>query len=90
VTACGVPELVDGSMLSPGAVVVDVSANRRRGATGTETVGDVDYDSARETAAAVTPVPGGVGPVTVAALLDNVVLAAERRADDSMGPPGTE
>jgi methylenetetrahydrofolate dehydrogenase (NADP+)/methenyltetrahydrofolate cyclohydrolase len=62
-------------------VVVDVSANRRRGETGTETVGDVDYDSARGTAAAVTPVPGGVGPVTVAALLDNVVLAAERRAD---------
>ncbi|WP_318570827.1 bifunctional 5,10-methylenetetrahydrofolate dehydrogenase/5,10-methenyltetrahydrofolate cyclohydrolase [Salinigranum marinum] len=81
VAACGVPELVDGSMLSPGVVVVDVSANRRRGATGTETVGDVDYDSAQETAAAVTPVPGGVGPVTVAALLDNVVLAAERRSD---------
>ena len=81
VTACGVPELVDGSMLSSGAVVVDVSANRRRGATGPETVGDVDYASARETAAAVTPVPGGVGPVTVAALLDNVVRAAERRAD---------
>jgi methylenetetrahydrofolate dehydrogenase (NADP+)/methenyltetrahydrofolate cyclohydrolase len=70
-------------MLSTGVVVVDVSANRRAADTerGYEVVGDVDYDSAAETARAITPVPGGVGPVTLAALLGNVVLAAERRAD---------
>ena len=84
VTACGVPELLDGSMLSPGVTVVDVSANRRPADTerGYEVVGDVEFESAREVAAAITPVPGGVGPVTLAALLENVVLAAERRAGD--------
>lgn len=82
VTACGVPELVDGSMLSSGVVVVDVSANRRQTGDGdVEVVGDVDFESARSVAAAVTPVPGGVGPVTLAALLGNVALAAERRTD---------
>ena len=83
VTAAGVPGLVDGSMLDPGAVVVDVSANRRSADTerGYEVVGDVHAGSAREVASALTPVPGGVGPVTLAALLENVVLAAERRAD---------
>ena len=80
-TACGVPELVDGSMLSPGVVVVDVSANRRETVDcDVEVVGDVEFESARETAAAITPVPGGVGPVTLATLLANVVLAAERRS----------
>ena len=82
VTACGVPELVTGSMLSPGVVVVDVSANRTTADDGsTEIVGDVEHESAREVAAAITPVPGGVGPVTLAALLQNVVRAAERRID---------
>ncbi|WP_380676942.1 bifunctional 5,10-methylenetetrahydrofolate dehydrogenase/5,10-methenyltetrahydrofolate cyclohydrolase [Salinigranum sp. GCM10025319] len=81
VTACGVPELVDGSMLSPGVVVVDVSANRRRVDGEREVVGDVDYESAKEKSRAITPVPGGVGPVTLATLLGNVVLAAERRTD---------
>jgi methylenetetrahydrofolate dehydrogenase (NADP+)/methenyltetrahydrofolate cyclohydrolase len=80
VTACGVPELIDGSMLSSGVVVVDVSANRRQIDGGYEVVGDVDVESARGTARAITPVPGGVGPVTLATLLGNVVLAAERRA----------
>lgn len=80
VTACGVPELVDRSMLSSGVVVIDVSANRREGSGGGyEVVGDVAFESAAETASAITPVPGGVGPVTLAALLENVVLAAERR-----------
>jgi len=81
VTAAGVPALVDGAMLSDGVVVVDVSANRREAEdTGeVEVVGDVDFDSAASTAAAITPVPGGVGPVTLACLLRNVVLAAERR-----------
>lgn len=79
VTICGRPHLVDGSMLSPGTVVVDVSANRRETAHGVEVVGDVEFPSARKVAAAITPVPGGVGPVTVAMLLENVVLASERR-----------
>jgi methylenetetrahydrofolate dehydrogenase (NADP+)/methenyltetrahydrofolate cyclohydrolase len=76
VTAAGEPDLVDGSMLSPGVVVLDVSANRRPDG---EVVGDVDTESARSKASASTPVPGGVGPVTLAALLDNVVTAAELR-----------
>lgn len=96
VTACGVPELVDGSMLSTGAVVVDVSANRvptgppadaangppadAGTRDGGELVGDVAYDSASEVCRAITPVPGGVGPVTLATLARNAVLAAERRA----------
>lgn len=85
VTACGVPELVDGSMLSPGVVVVDVSANRQtRGGT-TEVVGDVDFESAAERASAITPVPGGVGPLTLACLVQNAVLAAERRLDGEAG-----
>lgn len=99
VTTCGVPELVDGSMLSSGVVVVDVSANRRtadaderdtssaRSSTrsdddGTEVVGDVEYESARNVAGAITPVPGGVGPVTLSMLLRNVVLAAEQQVSD--------
>ena len=80
VTACGVPELVTGEMLSPGAVVVDVSANRRTVEGETTVVGDVDHGSAATVAAAITPVPGGVGPVTLAMLTRNVVRAAERRA----------
>ncbi|MFB6219626.1 MAG: bifunctional 5,10-methylenetetrahydrofolate dehydrogenase/5,10-methenyltetrahydrofolate cyclohydrolase [Halobacteriaceae archaeon] len=81
VTACGVPELVGGEMLAPGAVAVDVSANRRPApdGDGVEVVGDIDHESARRRVRALTPVPGGVGPVTLAALLENVVLAAERR-----------
>ena len=79
VTAAGVPGLVDGSMLSPGVVVVDVSANRRQTDDGVEVVGDVAFDAASEVAGAITPVPGGIGPVTLACLLENVALAAERR-----------
>lgn len=81
VTAAGTPELVDGSMLSRDVVVVDVSANRRpEGDDGV--VGDVAFESAAEKASAITPVPGGVGPVTLAALVENVVRAATR-GDDS-------
>jgi methylenetetrahydrofolate dehydrogenase (NADP+)/methenyltetrahydrofolate cyclohydrolase len=81
VTACGVAELVTGAMLSPGAVVVDVSANRRTTDGDTEVVGDVEHGSAAAVAAAITPVPGGVGPVTLAMLVRNVVRAAERRTE---------
>lgn len=85
VTAAGVPGLVDGSMLSPGAVVVDVSANRRQAEGGVEVVGDVAFEHASEVAGAITPVPGGVGPVTLACLLANTALAAERRAGVAEG-----
>lgn len=78
ITACGAPGLVDTSMLSKGVVVVDVSATQRDTNEG-GVVGDVDESAAREKARAWTPVPGGVGPVTLAALLENVVLAAECR-----------
>ena len=83
VTAAGVPGLVDGSMLSRGVTVVDVSANDVESANGgeTEVVGDVDFESAASVAGSITPVPGGVGPVTLAMLVSNVVRAAERRAD---------
>lgn len=87
VTAAGQPGLVDGSMLAEGVVVIDVSANRLPG--GGSVVGDVDQESAAAVARAMTPVPGGVGPATVAMLLENVVLAAERQArvDDRTDGP---
>lgn len=83
VTACGVPELVDGSMLAPGAVVVDAGANSTDGTS--KVVGDVAFESAKRTASAITPVPGSVGPVTIAALLENVVRAAERQGRGEIG-----
>lgn len=76
VTASGVPELIDGSMLAPGATVIDVSVNRRPDGEGV--VGDVAFESAKSKASAITSVPGGVGPVTLAMLVRNVVRAAER------------
>ncbi|UPV74677.1 bifunctional methylenetetrahydrofolate dehydrogenase/methenyltetrahydrofolate cyclohydrolase [Halorussus limi] len=81
VAACGVPELVDGSMLSEGTTVVDVGVNRvdADNEKGYELVGDVDFESAKEKASAITPVPGGVGPMTRAMLLYNAVKAAGRQ-----------
>ncbi|QSG08695.1 bifunctional methylenetetrahydrofolate dehydrogenase/methenyltetrahydrofolate cyclohydrolase [Halapricum desulfuricans] len=83
VAAAGVPEMIDGSMLSEGAVVIDVGINRVDADTekGYELVGDVDFESAKEKASAITPVPGGVGPMTRAMLLYNTVKAAGSRAD---------
>jgi methylenetetrahydrofolate dehydrogenase (NADP+)/methenyltetrahydrofolate cyclohydrolase len=83
VAAVGVPELVDGSMLSDGVVVVDVGVNRvdADNDKGYELVGDVEFDSAAEKASAITPVPGGVGPMTRAMLLYNTVKAASLQAD---------
>jgi methylenetetrahydrofolate dehydrogenase (NADP+) / methenyltetrahydrofolate cyclohydrolase len=72
VTAAGSPRLVTGDMLSPGALVVDAGIN----VVGAELVGDVDFDSAVGVAAAITPVPGGVGPVTNAVLLEHLIRAA--------------
>ncbi|HLR14067.1 MAG TPA: bifunctional methylenetetrahydrofolate dehydrogenase/methenyltetrahydrofolate cyclohydrolase FolD [Burkholderiaceae bacterium] len=75
VVATGRPGMVDGTMIKPGAAVIDVGINRT--AEGKLT-GDVDFDSARQVAGAITPVPGGVGPMTIAMLLVNTLEAAER------------
>ena len=78
IAAAGIPEFVDGSMIKPGATVIDVGINRVDADTekGYALVGDVDYDSAKAVAGAITPVPGGVGPMTRAMLLYNTVKAA--------------
>lgn len=76
VVAAGVPQLIGGDMIKPGATVVDVGVHR----TAEGLVGDVKHDEAAEVAGAITPVPGGVGPMTVAMLLVNTVTAAEQQA----------
>ena len=79
VAACGVPRLIGRDWVKPGAVVVDVGINRVDGPGGKKvTVGDVDFDAVRSVAGWISPVPGGVGPMTVAMLLRNVVDAALR------------
>jgi len=78
VAAVGRPEMIRGSDIKRGAVVVDAGYNRVPGRTGD--VGDVEFDSAKEVASHITPVPGGVGPMTIAMLLRNTLRAAERRA----------
>ena len=81
IAAAGVPGLVTGDMVKPGAVVIDVGINRIADEqTGqSKTVGDVDFDSVSTVAAHLSPVPGGVGPMTVAMLLRNTVAAADGR-----------
>jgi 5,10-methylene-tetrahydrofolate dehydrogenase/methenyl tetrahydrofolate cyclohydrolase len=72
--------MVRGSWIKPGAYVIDVGVNRvedKAKKSGYRLVGDVAYDEAREVAAAATPVPGGVGPMTIAMLLRNTLHAAE-------------
>lgn len=83
VAAVGVPELIDGSMLEDGTVVIDVGVNRvdADNEKGYELVGDVEFESAKEKASAITPVPGGVGPMTRAMLLYNTVKAAGLQSD---------
>ncbi len=76
VAAVGVPKLIGADHVSPGAVVIDVGINR----TDDGLVGDVDFDAVKDIASAITPVPGGVGPMTVAMLMHNTVTAAEKRA----------
>ncbi len=76
VAAIGIPEFVKGDMIKPGAVVIDVGINR----LGEKLVGDVDYVPAAQIASAITPVPGGVGPMTIAMLLQNTLKAAELAA----------
>jgi methylenetetrahydrofolate dehydrogenase (NADP+)/methenyltetrahydrofolate cyclohydrolase len=72
VAAIGIPQFVKGDMVKPGAVVIDVGINR----VGDRLVGDVDYAPAAQIASAITPVPGGVGPMTIAMLLQNTLTAA--------------
>ena len=75
--AIGQPELVKGDWIKPGATVIDIGINRIVGADGkSRIVGDVDFDEARAVAGAITPVPGGVGPMTIACLLVNTLRAA--------------
>jgi methylenetetrahydrofolate dehydrogenase (NADP+)/methenyltetrahydrofolate cyclohydrolase len=76
VAATGVPKLVRGHMIAPGATVIDVGTTYVDG----KLAGDVDYDEVVDIAGEITPVPGGVGPVTNVALMRNVVLAAERQS----------
>jgi methylenetetrahydrofolate dehydrogenase (NADP+)/methenyltetrahydrofolate cyclohydrolase len=82
VAAVGRPKMVKGDWIKPGAVVIDVGINRIQvevdGETKNRLVGDVDFDEAKEVAAAITPVPGGVGPMTIALLMLNTLRSAER------------
>ena len=78
VVATGKPGMIDGSMIKPGAVVIDVGINRLPDG---KLTGDVDFDSARNVAGWITPVPGGVGPMTVATLIQNTLQACEEYHD---------
>ena len=83
VAAIGRPEMITGDMIKPGAVVIDVGINRVNDASlpkGYRIVGDVEFASARAVAALITPVPGGVGPMTIAMLMKNTVRAAAQIA----------
>ncbi|CAK4236390.1 unnamed protein product [Aphanomyces euteiches] len=79
VSACGVPHFVRGEWLKPGCVVIDVGINF----IGEKMVGDVCFDEAMGIASAITPVPGGVGPMTIAMLLNNVYTSFARRIETS-------
>ena len=98
--AVGKPGLLRGHMLKPGCIVIDIGINQvlqldeegreildEKGRPRTRVIGDVDFESAREVAGAITPVPGGVGPVTVATLLLNAVMAARFQHRDLVAPP---
>jgi methylenetetrahydrofolate dehydrogenase (NADP+)/methenyltetrahydrofolate cyclohydrolase len=78
VAAVGKPEMVKGSWIKEGAVVIDVGINRVERHGKNQLIGDVDFEAAREIAGAITPVPGGVGPMTIACLLRNTLLAGCR------------
>jgi methylenetetrahydrofolate dehydrogenase (NADP+) / methenyltetrahydrofolate cyclohydrolase len=81
VAAVGRPELVRGDWIKPGAIIIDVGTNRRRMADGqSRLVGDVAFDEAVMVAGAITPVPGGVGPMTIACLMRNTLVAASLQA----------
>jgi len=76
VSAVGKPQFITANMVKPGAVVVDVGINQLNG----KLVGDVDFEAVKELASAITPVPGGVGPMTIATLMENTFLAAKLRS----------
>ncbi|MBP3359222.1 MAG: bifunctional methylenetetrahydrofolate dehydrogenase/methenyltetrahydrofolate cyclohydrolase FolD [Clostridia bacterium] len=78
VAAVGIPNFIKGDMIKPGAVVIDVGINRIEGK---KLVGDVEFESAEKVAGAITPVPGGVGPMTIAMLMKNTVRAAVVQAE---------
>ncbi|MBO6639269.1 MAG: bifunctional methylenetetrahydrofolate dehydrogenase/methenyltetrahydrofolate cyclohydrolase FolD [Roseitalea sp.] len=84
VAAVGRPQMIKGDWIKPGATVIDVGINRipapEKGEGKTRLVGDVDFESAAETAGAITPVPRGVGPMTIAMLMVNTIVAAYRAA----------
>ncbi|GAM73240.1 methylenetetrahydrofolate dehydrogenase [Vibrio ishigakensis] len=75
VVAVGKPNFIPGDWVKPGAVVIDVGINRLDSG---KLVGDVEYDVAKENASYITPVPGGVGPMTVASLIENTMIACEQ------------
>jgi len=89
IAAAGYPELIDGSMIEEGTAVIDVGVNRVDADTekGYELVGDVDFESAQEKAGVITPVPGGVGPMTITMLLYNTVKAASEQTDVAVDLP---
>jgi 5,10-methylene-tetrahydrofolate dehydrogenase/methenyl tetrahydrofolate cyclohydrolase len=86
IAAIGKPEYVKGDWIKPGAVVIDVGTNQvddPQSERGYKWVGDVDFDAAKEVASAITIVPGGVGPLTIASLIQNTLKAAKRIVGDS-------
>jgi methylenetetrahydrofolate dehydrogenase (NADP+)/methenyltetrahydrofolate cyclohydrolase len=87
VAAVGIPEMIKGAWIKPGAIVIDVGINRvpgeglnAKGEPKSRLVGDVEFAAAASRAAAITPVPGGVGPMTIAMLMSNTLTAARRKA----------
>jgi methylenetetrahydrofolate dehydrogenase (NADP+)/methenyltetrahydrofolate cyclohydrolase len=83
IAAIGKPFFVTADMVSPGTVIIDVGINRIPDATkksGSRLVGDVDYDNVKDLCSFITPVPGGVGPMTICGLMKNTLLAAKQKA----------
>ena len=84
IAAAGKPNTITADMIRPGAVVIDVGVNRIEDASkkaGFRLVGDVDFEAVKEKASLITPVPGGVGPMTITMLMYNTVESAKRRAE---------
>ena len=81
ISAIGIPNFIDGSMLKNNSIVIDVGINRiiNKLTNKTQLVGDANWKKITNIASAATPVPGGVGPMTIAMLLENTIVAAERK-----------
>lgn len=84
IAAVGRPRMIDASWIKPGAVVIDVGINRIEEDGRSRLVGDVDFAAVQPVAAAITPVPGGVGPMTIALLMHNTVLAARQQSGQAI------